>query len=79
MRRSSVSVPSNIAEGAARASNKEFLHFLHIARGSLSELETQLILFKELGFAKKTEAVENLMEAVFGRLGGLIKAKKDPS
>jgi len=79
MRRSSVSVPSNIAEGAARASNKEFLHFLHIARGSLSELETQLILSKELGFAKKTEAVENLMEAVFGRLGGLIKAKKDPS
>ena len=76
MRRAAVSVPSNIAEGAARATEKEFLHFLHIARGSLSELETQLILSKQLSFAKDTEQMEDLMEAVFGKLGGLIKAKK---
>jgi four helix bundle protein len=41
MRRSAVSIPSNIAEGAARNSKKEFIQFLHIARGNLAELETQ--------------------------------------
>ena len=42
MRRCAVSIPSNIAEGAARNTNKEFVNFLHIAQGSLAELETQL-------------------------------------
>jgi len=50
MRRCSVSIPSNIAEGAARNSDKEFLQFLYISLGSLSELETQLIISKNLGF-----------------------------
>lgn len=48
MRRAAVSVPCNIAEGAARKSNNEFRHFLSIARGSLSELDTQLDLCQEL-------------------------------
>jgi len=55
MRRSAISVPSNIAEGFKRSYNKEYKQFLHIALGSLAELETQLIIAKELGFIKDNE------------------------
>lgn len=48
MKRSAVSIPSNIAEGSGRNNNKEFNHFLEIALGSAFELQTQLILSKEL-------------------------------
>jgi four helix bundle protein len=48
MNRSSVSIPSNIAEGSGRTSEKEFLHFLNIAISSSYELETQLIISNEL-------------------------------
>ena len=50
MRRSVISIPSNIPEGYGRGSNKEILHFLNIALGSATELETQVIIAYELGF-----------------------------
>ena len=50
MRRAAVSIPSNVAEGFARFSRREFKHFLRIARGSLAELETQAILAKDLEY-----------------------------
>lgn len=57
--RCSVSVPSNIAEGSSRSSNKEFSHYIKISLGSLYELETRIILSNEFGFIN-TQAVENL-------------------
>ena len=74
MRRSAVSIPSNIAEGAARNTTKEFLHFLGIARGSLSELETQIVIAMQLGYIDDSESVEKLIDDVFGLLGGLINS-----
>jgi len=53
IRRCSVSIPSNIAEGCGRNSDKELIHFLYIALGSASELETQIIISQELGFFGK--------------------------
>jgi four helix bundle protein len=50
MRRAAVSIPSNIAEGRARKSSREFLHYLSISRGSLAELETQLELAVRLNY-----------------------------
>ena len=57
MRRASVSIPSNIAEGAARNSDKEFARFLYISLGSLSELDTQIILSKDLGFINEIDKI----------------------
>lgn len=50
LKRASVSVPSNISEGFGRQTDKSFHHFLNISRGSLNEIETQLIIAKELDF-----------------------------
>ena len=76
MRRSSVSVSSNIAEGHGRITSGEYLQFLGHARGSNSELETQLILARYLGFGSgdKIEACEQLCREVGRLLGLLIKS-----
>jgi four helix bundle protein len=58
MKRAAVSIPSNIAEGAARKGNKEFIQFLYIAIASLSELETQYLIAIRLEFIKKEDALE---------------------
>ena len=55
MRRAAISVPSNIAEGQARNSKKEFCHFLSIALGSKSELETQLLLSVRVGYLSDSD------------------------
>lgn len=55
MRRSSISIPSNIAEGCGRSSTKETIHFLFIARGSLYELETQLFLANDQKYITQEE------------------------
>ncbi|MEW7280875.1 four helix bundle protein [Aquimarina sp. 2201CG1-2-11] len=60
IKRSSVSIPSNIAEGAGRNSSKEFVRFLSIANGSTTELETQLILITRLKFVAKGKIKEIL-------------------
>ena len=63
--RCAVSVPSNIAEGSSRSSNKEFAHFLSIALGSLFELETQLLLSAELAIVRSIDVepiIANLIQ-----------------
>ncbi len=67
MRRASVSVPSNIAEGAGRRSPGDFCRFLYYASGSLTELETQLYLSGELGYADKDLVSELKKEIILLR------------
>lgn len=76
MRRAAVSIPSNIAEGAARGSKKELLHFLTISRGSLSELDTQLTLASTLGFPGQYAQSAGHIQQTFRLLGGLINATR---
>jgi len=75
IRRAAVSIPSNIAEGAARQTQKEFTNFLHIAQGSMSELDTQLELANRLGYLNDNSrnSLNEMMEQIDKMLTGLIR------
>jgi len=81
MRRATVSLPSNIAEGQGRASRGEFYQFLVQARGSLYELETQIILACELGYFSTEQKQRLIRESrELGRIrNGLMTSLKSPS
>lgn len=76
MRRSAISVPSNIAEGAARGSNAEYARFLLIARGSLMELDTQLWIARDLGLLPNDESIHQRLNRLGAQLNALIESKR---
>lgn len=76
MRRASVSIPSNIAEGYAREHKTEYHRFLSIAYGSLSELETQYMLSVDLGYVKQNKVIEILMKEVGSMLYRIMHPKQ---
>ena len=85
LRRAGASIPSNIAEGSARKSTKEFIYFLHVSRGSMAELETQLLLAQRVGYLPR-DAVADLQDRIdeVGRIlnsvvAGLQRRLRQPS
>ena len=79
IRRAAVSIPSNIAEGQAHFSNKEFLHFLRHSRGSLAELETQILIAQRRAYLSEARASELRKRAdeLSRILSGLINSLKE--
>jgi four helix bundle protein len=77
MRRSVISIPSNIAEGHGRSSDKEIVRFLDIARGSIFELDTQIEISKRLNFLDIQEYnnIFNMLDEISRMLSGLKKSK----
>ncbi len=75
MRRAAVSIPSNIAEGAARQTKKEFVNYLHMAQGSLSELDTQLEVARRLQFLGENDwgRLDTVIQRIDKMLTGLIR------
>jgi len=79
IQRASVSVPSNIAEGFERQTNKEFIQYLYIAKGSCGELRTQIYLAKELGYLNQ-ENYKTMLEQtklLSAKIQNFIKARKE--
>ena len=70
MRRAAISIPSNIAEGFGRNSKKEYLQFLYIANGSVSELETQLMLCVRINYLKESE-IQSIL-SLLSEIGKII-------
>ena len=78
MRRAAVSIPANVAEGAARQTDKEFVQFLFISLGSASELETELLIAEKLGFCNASSLSEQIT-SVKMMLNGLIRHYRNKS
>jgi four helix bundle protein len=80
IRRAAISVPSNIAEGAARQTKKEFANYLHMAQGSLSELDTQFELARQLKYLDEHTwiGLDDLMDRIDKMISGLIRRQKSP-
>ncbi|MDD3563526.1 MAG: four helix bundle protein [Candidatus Cloacimonetes bacterium] len=74
MRRAAVSISSNIAEGQGRKNSKEFIQFLYIAKGSLAEIETQLIICERLGYTSNLIELTEKMKRIRMMIVGLINA-----
>ena len=66
LRRAAISIPSNIAEGSARRTRAEFVQYLHIARGSLSEVETQMLIVRDQGLLRASDCL--LEDIEIGRM-----------
>ncbi len=73
MQRAAISIPSNIAEGYSRKNLKEYIQFLYIAYGPAAEIETQLIIAKELYPKFNYDIIESLLEEVRKMLNTIIK------
>ena len=81
IKRSVISIPSNIAEGAARDSNKEYIHFLYIALGSAAELDTQIIIARDLKIIsdKNFKEISEKINRISKMLSGLIRFRQSKS
>ncbi len=73
LRRAAVSIPSNIAEGSMRSSDKDSLRFIEISLGSIAEIETQIIISKELGFVDNIEKELTTLKKINALVFGLKK------
>jgi len=79
IRRAGVSICSNIAEGAARHYPKEYIQFLYIALGSVSEIETQLEIAFRLGYLKSVDQEKEILDRLRRMLGGLVRRIREKS
>ena len=77
IKRSAISIPSNIAEGSGRNTSKELIQFLYIALGSTNELETQLLIGKNIGYFNDLNRYLNEITTIKKMLNGLINSIKN--
>lgn len=79
IRRSAISIPSNIAEGCARKNDKETIQFLYVSIGSIAEVETQLLIAQELNYSNNIKKTLNDLNSVKEIILGLIRYLKNKS